>query len=281
MAQVLPTLGLYGFAAYRLLPAAQIVYRGFAKLKFSSSALDSICRDLALPEEEGEENPGGSLPMPCEKICLKNVQYAYPADPEKFVLDGFSLTIPVNTTVGIVGKSGAGKSTVMDLLSGLLSPERGQLSVDGMPITGAVMGSWQRSIGYVPQHIYLTDASVEENIAFGVPACSIDRMAVERAARAAQIHDFIVDELPSGYTTCVGERGVRLSGGQRQRIGIARALYRNPPILFMDEATSALDKVTENALTESLRTFSHCKTIVIIAHNSDSLRFCDHTVSVG
>ncbi|ERI52243.1 hypothetical protein N878_05325 [Pseudomonas sp. EGD-AK9] len=264
VAHVLPALGLYGFAAYRLLPAAQIVYRGFAKLKFSSPALDGIHRDLMLPA--AAETQASDMLAPQREIRLEGIRFAYPATPDKPVLDDFNLVIPANSSVGIVGKSGAGKSTVMDLLLGLLSPQAGTLSVDGVPVSAANLANWQRAVGYVPQHIYLSDASVAENIAFGVPPGKIDRAAVERAARAAQIHDFVVHELPDGYDTFVGERGIRLSGGQRQRIGIARALYRDPPVLLLDEATSALDAGTAKELSRDIMDMSSSKTIVFISH---------------
>jgi ABC-type multidrug transport system fused ATPase/permease subunit len=270
IAHVLPALGLYGFAAYRMLPAAQVMYRGFAKLKFSSSALQSIHRDLILPEARP---PVVDSPLePHKEIRLQGIRYAYPSAPDKAVLAGFDLTIPAHTSVGIVGKSGAGKSTLMDLLLGLLQPQAGTISVDGIPITADNVTAWQRAIGYVPQHIYLADTSVVENIAFGVARESIDTRAIERAARAAQIHDFIVNELPDGYDTKIGNRGIRLSGGQRQRVGIARALYRDPIVLFFDEATSALDAQTESALNEAISHLSGQKTIVVIAHKEASLR---------
>lgn len=278
IAHVLPALGLYGFAAYRMLPAAQIVYRGFAKLKFSSPALDAIHHDLTLPEAVESEVDG--MLAPHREISLEGIRYAYPTAPDKLVLDGFSLVIPANTSVGIVGKSGAGKSTVMDLLLGLLSPQAGSLSVDGTPVTAKNVANWQRAIGYVPQHIYLADASVAENIAFGVAKRDINMSAVERSARVAQIHDFIVDDLPNGYDTFVGERGIRLSGGQRQRIGIARALYRDAPVLLLDEATSALDNQTEAELIEAINTLSNNKTIIIIAHKEATLHQCQRVVTI-
>ena len=278
IAHVLPALGLYGFAAYRMLPAAQIMYRGFAKLRFSSTTLECMARDLALPAEP----PTADAPRltPQSEIRLDRVRYAYPSTPDTPVLDDFSLIIPANTSVGIAGKSGAGKSTLMDILLGLLSPQNGSLSVDGVPITADNLTGWQQAIGYVPQHIYLADASAAENIAFGVSRKDIDMRAVERAARAAQIHDFIVGELPQGYDTCVGDRGIRLSGGQRQRIGIARALYRDPPVLLMDEATSALDAQTEEAVNEAIRGLSGSKTILVIAHKEASLRYCQQVMVI-
>jgi ABC-type multidrug transport system fused ATPase/permease subunit len=275
---VLPALGLYGFAAYRMLPSAQIMYRGFAKLKFSSASLDAIHRDLRLPEEVFFATAPPLVPT--REIRLQGVTYAYPSTPDKPVLDNFNLTIAAGTSVGIVGRTGAGKSTLMDILLGLLQPQAGTLSVDGSAIDATNVSAWQRAIGYVPQHIYLADASVAENIAFGLARKDIDMAAVERAARAAQIHDFIANELASGYDTKVGDRGIRLSGGQRQRLGIARALYRDPPVLLMDEATSALDSNTEELLTRAIRDLSGSKTVAVVAHRLTSLEFCERTMEI-
>ncbi|THU03714.1 ABC transporter ATP-binding protein [Lampropedia puyangensis] len=279
IAQVLPALGLYGFAAYRMLPAAQIMYRGFARLKFASATLDNLHRDMSLPRAAAPSASQAAL-VPQMEIRLQGIRYAYPSTPDKLVLDGFDLTIPVNTSVGIKGVSGAGKSTVMDILLGLLQPHAGILSVDGTPITPQNLQSWQAAIGYVPQHIYIADTSVAANIAFGVPEDQIDIQAVERAARAAQIHEFVTHELPQGYASLVGDRGIRLSGGQRQRIGIARALLHDPPVLFMDEATSALDHTTEAAVNEAIRSLTGKKTIVVIAHREASLQACDRILSI-
>jgi ABC-type multidrug transport system fused ATPase/permease subunit len=279
VAHVLPALGLYGFAAYRMLPAAQIMYRGFAKLRASSSTLATVAHDLALPVPPLTQS-GREILAPRREIRLSGLRYAYPSAPDKPIIDGFDLVIPVNGSVGITGKSGAGKSTLMDLMLGLLQPQSGYLSVDGVPITAANVAAWQRAIGYVPQHIFLADASVTENIAFGVPSARIDRQAVERAARLAQIHDFVMRELPGGYESPIGERGIRLSGGQRQRVGIARALYRDPPVLFMDEATSALDTQTEDAVNEAIRTLSGNKTLIVIAHRASSLKDCEQRITL-
>jgi len=278
VAHVLPALGLYGFAAYRLLPAVQVIYRGFARLRFSSAALSNIYRDLSMPQLQ-EHGADGQL-APQREIRLQGIRYAYPSTPDKPVLDGFDLVIPANTSLGIAGASGSGKSTLMDILLGLLHPQAGMLSVDGIPITPDNVVAWQRAIGYVPQHIYLADATVAENIAFGVPKGQIDMQVIERAARAAQIHDFVTNELQQGYDTKVGDRGIRLSGGQRQRVGVARALYRDPPVLLMDEATSALDSQTEEALNEAIRNLSGRKTIVVIAHKESSLRNCHQIIDV-
>lgn len=280
IAHVLPALGLYGFAAYRLLPAVQIIYRGLARLRFSAAPLKNIHRDLQLTEVD-EPAPGGQVIVPRHSIELERISYAYPGLPDKPIFKSFSLTVPANTTVGIAGPSGAGKSTLMDLMLGLQRPQLGVLKVDGAVIDVGNIGAWQRAIGYVPQHIYLADASVAENIAFGVARQAIDMRAVERAARAAQIHDMIVDDLAEGYRTLLGERGIRLSGGQRQRIGIARALYRDPPVLFFDEATSALDAQTEEALNAAIHSLSGSKTIIVIAHKESSLRSCRQVVMLG
>jgi len=283
VAHVLPALGLYGFAAYRLLPAAQIMYRGFARLQYSSATLDTIHGDLALPqasEDAASAQPSVPGMRPQREIRLSGIRYAYPSTPGKPVLDGLELVIPANTSLGIAGASGSGKSTLMDILLGLLQPQAGTLSVDGTPITTDNLRAWQSAIGYVPQHIYLSDASVAENIAFGVPKERIDMQAIESAARAAQLHDFVISGLPEGYATRVGDRGIRLSGGQRQRVGIARALYRNPPVLLMDEATSALDGETEAAVNESIRALSGQKTVVVIAHRQASLQACERIFTV-
>lgn len=264
MSHVLPTLGLYGFAAYRMLPAAQIIYRGVARLRFGAAALDKVCQDMSLPDEM--EQPS-SRPLELRQaIRLDKVSFAYPSTPGKAVLSHFSLTIPANSSLVIVGRSGSGKSTVMDVLLGLLQPQQGRLLVDEVEIGPHNVRQWQSSLGYVPQHIYLMDATVAQNIALGVPPERIDQAAMERAARIAQIHDFVVGELEQGYDTVIGERGIRLSGGQRQRIGIARALYRDPAVLLMDEATSALDGETEKAFNQALQALSGKKTVIVISH---------------
>jgi len=278
IANVLPALGLYGFATYRMLPAAQVVYRGLAQLKSASATLDAVRSDIHLAEEP-EARDSSPLPLQSE-IRLQGVTYAYPSNPSKPVLDNFNLTIAANSSIGIAGPSGAGKSTLMDVLLGLLAPQAGTMTVDGIPITASNVASWQRSIGYVPQHIYLADATVAENIAFGMPRGEIDMAAVERSAKAAQIHRFVLTELPEGYNTTVGDRGIRLSGGQRQRLGIARALYRDPSVLFFDEATSALDPHTEEAVNSAVRELSGRKTIVVIAHKPSSLNQCHQIINI-
>ena len=176
---------------------------------------------------------------------------------------------------GFVGETGAGKTTLVDVILGLLEPEVGQLSVDGVPITDANRRAWLKTIGYVPQHIFLADDTVAANIAFGVAPRDIDMAEVERAARIANLHDFVAGELEQGYDTLIRERGIRLSGGQRQRVGIARALYRDPDLLIMDEGTSALDNITERVVIEAVNNLARAKTIILIAHRLTTVRSCD------
>ena len=279
VARVLPALGLYGFAAYRMLPAAQIMYRGFAKLRYSTASIEALHHGLELPAGRDESQPVQPLKLG-EAIRLENVSYAYPTSLEKPVFKNFNLHVPIGSSIGIAGPSGAGKSTLMDLLLGLLEPNTGSLTVDGVPIDAKNVRAWQRSLGYVPQQIYLADASVAENIALGVELEEIDTSAVERAARIAQIHDFVIHELPEGYATKLGDRGMRLSGGQRQRIGIARALYRDPTVILLDEATSALDVATETAVNKAMRSLAGTKTVIFITHRLASLEGCDQVIQL-
>ena len=207
-------------------------------------------------------------------MALRDISFTYPSSDEP-TLSHFSLSIGARTTIGLVGGTGAGKTTVVDLILGLLSPQNGEMIVDGQRIDNENLQAWQRTIGYVPQTIYLVDDTVAANIAFGVPKDQIDMAAVERAARTASLHDFVMTELPDGYSSIVGERGIRLSGGQRQRIGIARALYRAPELLIMDEATSALDNITERAVMDAIQQLRDDITIIMIAHRLSTVRKCD------
>ncbi|WP_006786935.1 ABC transporter ATP-binding protein [Thiorhodospira sibirica] len=273
LGQILPVIGLYGFAAYRMLPAAQIVYRGFARLRFGAAALDHIHRDLHLPQRP--RVPAPSPWKPERHIRLAAVSYAYPGSENRPVLKDINLHIPVNHTIGIIGATGSGKSTLLDLILGLLEPTTGHILIDDLPLTAERLSAWHRAIGYVPQEIYLLDNTVAANIALGLRPNETDQAALEAAAKAAQIHDFIVNELPQGYATTVGERGIRLSGGQRQRIGIARALYHNPSVLILDEATSALDVNTEKEVQAAIDALQGQKTILIVAHRMSTVKRCD------
>lgn len=277
---ILPSLGLFGFAAYRMLPAAQNIYRAISNMRFSLDSANKILDDLYLSTPLDQKQNYSQLSFK-DRIELRDVSYAYPSDPHQNVLENFSLVIPCKSSIGIVGKSGSGKSTLMDILLGLLEPQQGELLVDGIVINKTNVHLWQNLVGYIPQFIYLADDTVAQNIAFGVPKDNIDMDAVIKAAKAAQIHEFIVNNLKNGYDTFVGERGVMLSGGQRQRIGIARALYRDPQVLFMDEATSALDTETEQAVNEAIQGLSGKKTMVIIAHRESAIQHCVNKISLG
>ncbi len=278
--QMVPLLAVYAFAGYRILPALQQIFAGIATVRLNLATLELLYRDLN--DEEGNHAPECVLqhreivqPVPFRSVFeLQNVSFCYKADQGP-VVNGVNVTIARNTSIGLVGATGSGKTTLVDIILGLLIPTAGRLLVDGMEISGEALVSWQRNFGYVPQQIYLCDDTVTRNIAFGVPDEKIDMPAVIRAARIANLHDFVEKKLPHGYETIIGERGVRLSGGQRQRIGIARALYGDPAFLIMDEATNALDGITEEAVMEALGSLSGKKTIIMIAHRLTTVKDCD------
>lgn len=273
-ASVLPIIALYALAGYRLMPALQQIYQSLTQLRFAGPALDALYKDLNSMQAANSQHGHMSKLQLNQNIQLKQVSYRYPGSSQ-LVLDGIDLTIPVHSTVGFVGATGSGKTTTVDVILGLLEPKEGALNIDGQPITDANRRPWQRTIGYVPQQIYLTDDTVAANIAFGISAKDIDQAAVERAAKIANLHEFVVTDLPQGYATTVGERGVRLSGGQRQRVGIARALYQKPQLLILDEATSALDNLTEQAVMEAVNNLGKEITIILIAHRLSTVRKCD------
>ena len=273
LADILPVLGVFAFAALRMFPAVQQIYHALTLMRSSGMVLDAIHRDMMAMQGTPAAPAAPALHLR-RQLDLDGVHYAYP-QAESAALKGLSLSITANTTVGIVGGTGAGKTTAVDVMLGLLVPQAGELRVDGVAITPANLRSWQNSVGYVAQQIFLIDESVAANIAFGIAPEAIDMAAVERAARVANLHDFVMRELPQGYLTAVGERGVRLSGGQRQRIGIARALYHDPDVLLLDEATSALDNLTERAVMEAVHNLGHDKTIIMIAHRLTTVRDCD------
>jgi ABC-type multidrug transport system fused ATPase/permease subunit len=274
--QIIPTMGLYLLASYRLVPALQQIYQDMTMIKSTRPVLDAIYKDLVDCQTESHRTntPRSAILQLKEYIEFCNVSFQYPKAKEPVIRD-FNLTIRLNTTIGFVGTTGSGKTTTVDILLGLLNPLQGVLRVDGVEINKNNLPMWQANIGYVSQHIYLSDDTVARNIAFGVPDNEIDHQTIKQVARLANIHDFIANELPSGYETEVGERGVRLSGGQRQRIGIARALYYNPSVLVLDEATSALDGITEDTVLDAIHNLAHKKTIIIIAHRLSTVKECD------
>jgi ABC-type multidrug transport system fused ATPase/permease subunit len=231
---------------------------------------------LAAPpvvERGGDESGAAARIQVSREIRLENVSFRYPA-AEGPAIRHVDLVVPANRTVALVGSTGAGKTTIADLLLGLFLPTEGTILVDDLPLDSNNIHRWKASVGYVPQAIYLCDQSITKNIALGIPDELIDHTAVERAARAAHLTPFVA-RLTHGFDTIVGERGVRLSGGQRQRIGIARALYHNPPVLVLDEATSALDNVTEDFVLQAIRELARQRTIVLIAHRLSTVEACD------
>lgn len=280
VSHILPVLGLYGFAAYRMLPAAQNIYRSISQIKFSEQVLAVLKPEFAL-DKNSIEKLIDVKPIKFENsIRLENIKFAYPGRIEQPVLDGFNLEIRKNSSLGIMGKSGSGKSTLMDIMLGLITPQHGKIYIDDMELTVDNGASWRSLVGYVPQFIYLADKSIAENIAFGVPKAEIDFEQVSRVAKLAQIDAFIIHNLKNGYDEIVGEKGIMLSGGQHQRIGIARALYKNPQVLFMDEATSALDSETEQAVNEAIQNLNGIITMVIIAHRESALSRCDQILKL-
>ena len=268
----LPIISLYAFTGYRLIPAFQQIYAAFTQLSFVGPSLDKLYNDIKNLKSSNKKQDHGILSFN-KTIAVKNIYYDYP-DSSLTALKNITLTIPKNSVIGIIGQTGSGKTTLIDIILGLLEPQKGTLEIDGREITKQNLRSWQRSIGYVPQYIYLSDETIAANIAMGVEIEDIDFELVKRVSKIANLHDFIINELPKQYHTTIGERGVRLSGGQRQRIGIARALYHNPQVLVLDEATSALDNQTEKAVMDAVNNLSKDITIVLIAHRLNTVKNC-------
>lgn len=268
---LLPALGLFAVGAFRLMPSANRVLSSIQNVRYGLPVIQVLYQELReLPPTHPPER-GRPLQF-SDALVLDRVTYRYPA-AERPSIDEVSLRIPHGSSIGFVGSTGAGKSTLVDILLGLLMPDRGQVLVDGVDIATNQRG-WQDQIGYVPQSIYLTDDSLRRNVAFGVPNDRIDDAAVQRSIRAARLES-MVDELSVGLDTIVGERGIRLSGGQRQRIGIARALYHDPAVLVLDEATSSLDTETEREVMDTVRALRGQKTLVTVAHRMSTVEQCD------
>ena len=275
----IPIISLYAFAGYRLMPAMQQIYSSLTEINFNNSALNLLCRDInILKLNEGKTFIKSSNPFAFKRnITLENISFSFSKSQK--VIKNISLEIKRNEKIGFIGPTGSGKSTLVDILTGLLEPKSGSIKVDNIPLDESSIADFQSFIGYVPQHIYLYDSSIINNIAFGEKDEGIDKDYVEFVSKIANIHEFITS-LPGGYNTLTGERGVKLSGGQIQRIGIARALYRKPKILILDEATSALDNKTEKLVMDSIVANSEEITLIMIAHRMSSLKECDRIFSL-
>ncbi|MFV1979661.1 MAG: ABC transporter ATP-binding protein [Rhodothermia bacterium] len=274
----IPLISVFAFGAYRMLPAMQGVYSSTMGLRFHAPVARAIEGELCgVVEAKTVEDGGGEENAPLAfrtAVELRNVSFRFTQD-RGWVLRDVTLTIPRGAFIGFAGETGAGKSTLADVILGLIPPDTGEVRVDGLLLRGSATRGWQQLLGYVPQEIYLADDTIEHNIAFGLPPEQIDGSAVRGAARLAQLDRFIEQELPEGYETLVGDRGVRLSGGQRQRIGIARALYHRPEVLVMDEATSMLDGETEARVFSALERLAGEITLIVIAHRLTTIKRAD------
>ena len=275
ISSIAPTLGLFAVAAFRLLPSVNRILNAAQKLRFGLPPVNRLYEDFQIQEPEKGPSSGAhdQKSLLRDEICLDKTTYQYHEAPTAALSD-VSIKINQGQSIGIIGPSGSGKSTLVDLVLGLLTPDSGQILVDGQDIQIDIR-LWQDQIGYVPQSIYLTDDTLRRNVAFGLPEDQIDEVAVKKAIRAAQLEEF-VETLPDKMEAMVGERGIRLSGGQRQRIGIARALYHDPGVLVLDEATSALDTGTEMGVMHAVMALHGSKTVVIVAHRLSTVENCDY-----
>ena len=269
----LPIISLYVFAGYRLLPATQNIYESISSIAFFNMALDQIIHDIKNTKKHNDIENKETVILE-NKISLKNIFFQYPKMSTD-ILNNINITFPIRSITGLVGVTGSGKTTIIDIVLGLLEPQKGYLEIDSKIITANNIASWQKSIGYVPQNINLIDDSIISNIAFGIDYEDIDKERVEKVSKITKLHNFITNELPQQYQTRVGEHVIRLSGGQRQRIGIARALYNNPKVLVLDEATSALDNETEKEIMDSIKNLSKTLTVIIVAHRIDTIKYCN------
>jgi len=285
---ILPNLGVMALAGYRLLPSLQLLYSQLTQVSSMRHAVDEVYDEFVEAETDRSVSPATTSDrvMPAtplhwnDAITLHEVSFRYPAAARPAV-NGISLIIAKNTSLGVIGPTGSGKSTLVDLLLGLYQPTKGEILIDGQRLIPTLVPAWQAAIGYVPQDIFLIDDTVAHNVAFGLPDSEIDPARLREACVIAQILDFIETELAAGFDTIVGERGIRLSGGQRQRIGLARALYHRPSVLILDEATSALDMATEAKLIDALRSLADKLTMVVAAHRLSTVTGCDQLVDLS
>ena len=279
IAKAIPVLGALALGAQRLLPMLQVAYGAWSNIKGNEASLQDALELLDQPLPDYADQSAAKPLLFCKQIELNNLSFRY-TERTPQVLNNLNLTISKGSRTGFIGVTGSGKSTLLDIVMGLLLPTEGTLAIDGQPITTTNNRAWQRHIAHVPQAIYLSDSTIEENIAFGVPKGTIDHKRVKQAAQQAQIAQ-IIESWPKKYKTYVGERGIRLSGGQRQRIGIARALYKQADVIIFDEATSALDNDTEQAVMEAIESLGNELTILIIAHRLTTLKNCTQVVEIG
>ncbi len=272
---IVPTLGLYAIAGQRLLPALQNIFLNLTKLRFGIPSLYNLVDELKLADKV-IPNPDVPPMDFANEVSVRDVTFGFIAQQATPTLEHISISIQKGQRVAFVGQTGAGKSTLIDVISGLLNAQQGGVYIDGVMLTPANSRAWQQNIGYVSQNIFLFNDSFERNIAIGEGAAPCDHARVEMAAKIAQLHDFITTQSEHGYETIIGENGIRLSGGQRQRLGLARALYANRPVLILDEATSALDNITEKAVMDALAALPQKKTVIMIAHRLSTIRECDN-----
>jgi ABC-type multidrug transport system fused ATPase/permease subunit len=272
MQSIIPVLALFGAAAFRLLPSLSRILTALSALRFSIPVINVLEKEIKIKVKAIDVKENKIHHKFFNEITLNDVIYSYP-NAQIRALNKLSVNIGCKESVGFVGASGAGKSTIIDIILGLLTPDYGHVSVDGIDIQKDLRG-WQNQIGYVPQSVFLTDDTLRHNVAFGLKDGEIDDKAVWHAIKAAQLDEFVSSQV-NGLETIVGERGVRLSGGQRQRIGIARSLYHDPDVLVLDEATSSLDVDTEREIMETINVLHGNKTLIIIAHRLSTVMDCD------
>jgi len=275
LASILPILSIYAIAGIKLLPALQQIFGAITTIKGNLSAYKSIEEDLKNINTQVKKKIEANKQVWSKhnEICLKNITFNF-TEKKFFTINNVSLTIKPNTSVGFVGKSGSGKSTIIDIITGLIEPQQGEITIDGIPLNKKNLRTWQNKIGIVPQAIFLLEGSIAENVAFGISHDLIDHQQVKKALKLAYLEEWL-SGLENGIHTKVGERGIQLSGGQRQRIAIARSLYYEPDVLIFDEATSALDRITEKTIMNSIDDFSGKKTLIMISHRLTTVQKCD------
>lgn len=276
----LPIISLYAFAGYRLMPAMQLIYVSASQIRYIYPSLQEVSKDFNLYDSKIYSSPPKNIQKSYVEfndcVSIKNLYFQYPGSQDES-LKNVNFKIKKNKTIGVVGKTGSGKTTLIDVIMGLYPVNKGSINVDGVEITSNNIHEWQKLIGYVPQSIHLLNDTIANNIALVSRTDEVDNLKIVNAAKTANLHDFI-SSLPDQYQTIVGDRGVRLSGGQCQRIGLARALYSQPKILFLDEATSALDNLTELAVMEAVQKLSHSMTLIIVAHRLSTIASCDEVL---